>query len=145
MDDDSNTDDDNDNDDSDDDNKEEGGDKDDGDDKVPENNNEIRSRTSSLTNTQSIAKQNSVEFLLPDSPLETHSDDHSHSDNGRRHSLRHRKDGQQENTILTYEIVSNGESSYCHRSMRNLYIYMLKSSQKHDTASKSDDKGNIAR
>lgn len=39
---------------------------------------------------------------------------------------------ERENTILTFEIYAKGDNKYCHRSMRNLFTYMLKTCQSHD-------------
>ena len=69
--------------------------------------------------------------------FDSHSDMGGSDGNGARTmSMRDR-----DNTILTYEIFSSGDKKYCDRTMRNLYLYMLKSCQDHDvdlTATKSN-------
>lgn len=82
---------------------------------------ETRPRNSSVTKSVNIEKKDSLDSFISISTSDKGSEE------GQVHTIRER-----DNTILTYEIFSNGEKKYCHRTMRDLFIYMLKSSQRCD-------------
>jgi hypothetical protein len=60
-------------------------------------------------------------------------DSHSSGDDSLTHRRKKVK-SERDNTILTFEIFAKGDNKYCHRSMRNLFLYMLKSCQSQDAA-----------